>query len=207
MSVIFSANEKELTVIGKKMCNGPDPYIKINVDLDYMLCFDGIDQIKIKFSPNLMVRVTQPAFLSPVNLIDVYVGNKEVFTLSYQKKQFKEVLKFVSVLEENEILVAINKCTDTYIGHDYERGCLHLLKDGSLEFVIESKRINIQPSEVQSVNVQSGLIYLVGNNGQKLEKNKESISMLVTKSKFKPVIEQFMENLRVAGYKVIREKW
>ena len=72
------------------------PYIKINVDLDYMLCFDGIDQKKIKFSPNLMVRVTQPAFLVPVNLIDVYVGNKEVFTLSYHKKQLKEVLNLSS---------------------------------------------------------------------------------------------------------------
>lgn len=207
MSVTFSANEKEIVVIGKKMSEGSNTYIKIEEGADYMLCCDGIDTQKVMFSQNLIVRVTQPAFLSPVNLIDVYVGNKEVFTLFYQKKQFEGVLKFVSVLEENEILVVINKCTDTYIGDDYEKGCLHLLKDGSLEFVNYSKRINIQPSEVQSVNVQSGLIYLVGNNGQKLEKNKEFISMLVTKSKFKPVIEQFMENLRVAGYKVIREKW
>jgi hypothetical protein len=116
-------------------------------------------------------------------------------------------LEFVSLPEANGIPVIMNKCTDTYIGSSYETNCMRLLNGGMIEYISQTQRHVFYPDDVKSVNVQSGLVYLCDKDGEQMTLDKSPMYVLVSKKKFKPVIDHFMKNLEAAGFAVVREKW
>ena len=220
-------NGTKFVLTGKGAFNiGSSCHITIEQDADYIGFNDENYYTKPVNPPNNQIPVTEDlhvfvqaaALFSPGNVV-VCQANEKNYILGYGVKNKKGVQELISILEENGIKVIADKCTDKYLswaGPVYNR--IDLCQDGTLDLIVGNARKFLNAEEVKTIRFlvagKQTYMTLLDKNGEEIKlkkvkfahsgaefKNRSAIFTFDTKV-LKPVLKQFVENLRNAGYTV-----
>ena len=201
--------------------------LEIENGSDYICLVDGNrpkQNKKIVVTDKLFVCV-KLANLFARGIITICEGPNKWHDLYFGRKQNKEVEKFVSILEENGICVFTDKlnCTEKrltyFVSHEYILGLsasssVEICGDNTLDVISGGFRKNIKQADVSQISIdfRGDMVGVVfegeGLKGTKIagacyDTKTENLICAFKKKTAKPVLNQFVENLRKAGFTVV----
>ena len=223
----FNLKDGKTFVLEKVDKLGNTPRLEIENGSDYICLVNGNGpkhNKKIVVTDKLIVYVGLASLFS-VGVISICESPKKSHDLGFGIKQNKEVEKFVSILEENGICVVTDKlnCTEKRLTHfDSRSWRLYLLwassvkicDDNTLDVMSGKFRKNIKQADVSQISIDTrgdtvGVVFegegLKGAkiDGAQFDTETGNLLCAFEKKTAKPVLNEFVENLRKAGFTVV----